>query len=379
MEDYIRLLRNASDRMDLKGLRVGLLYWDNFKGVLNLQQLFEYLGFEVVSFPYNHKLPANLDVVFARGPYGSLVPLANQLIACPAATRPAFVYLMVEPLPHPGLPEWLRYRAGQARSLVGRLSYQQGPSGEWEVRSRYPLSWIKAHRFIYYGDMHWMRSEGILSVLAIASKWNAEFLDARGFDPLVLPLCYPRDPQVDFRQERDIPVLWLGKAGSDRRKRILNRVREDLRKRGIELMVIDGIENQYVFGKKRDALLSRTKIVLNILRNWWDDNSMRYLLAMPKGALVVTEPTLPHTSFQPGQHLVQSPIDEIADKICYYLDHEQERLEIVERAYDEITRYSSADVMHWVFEKAVAARQNLLPAASFPVEGLPIELNIPKM
>lgn len=371
MDTPISAQIESAEKMDLEGLRVGLLYWNNYNAVRNLEDVFAHMGFETTIFPYNTTIPEGLDVIFVRGPYGSLAPLGKQLTATPAHRRPAFVYVMVEPLPHPGLPEWLRRAAGWSRSAVERIAYRQAPDGVWKAVPSFPLSMLKAYRFNYYGDLMWMQREGILTVLGIPSRWNVDFLRQRGFDPLYLPLSIPKDPTVNFRNERDIPVLWLGKPGSGRRARILKRVREDLKQRGVELMVIDGIEHPYVFGKKRDLLLSRTKIVLNILRNWWDDNSMRYVLSMPKGALVVGEPTLPHTAFVPGVHLVQAPIEQIADQICYYLEHEEERLQIVERAYEEITRYSPVDIMHAVFERAVRQRQSGLVTTSMFVERLP--------
>ena len=131
------------------------------------------------------------------------------------------------------------------------------------------------------------------------------------------------DEWDNLELERDIPVLWLGKAGSSRRKSLLHKTRAELRTHGIEMLVIDGVENPYIFGKDRDNLLSRTKIVLNLVRAWWDDNSLRYTLVAPKRALIVTEPTLPHTDFMPGVHLVEAPVNQLADTILYYLNHEE--------------------------------------------------------
>jgi hypothetical protein len=364
-----------SAKMDLKGLRVGLLYWEKINTILSYKQLFEYMGFEVTSFLHDEKLPDGIDVVFARGPNGSLAPLAKQLHNLPSPKRPPLIYLLTEPLPNPKIPQWFLYWAGRARSRIERLSYRQMESGNWEIITRFSTSRLKAHRFNYYGDLLWMRSRGILSVLGISSQWNADFLRSKGFDPLVLPICYPAHIPVDFNQERDIPVLWIGKPGTERRRRILQRIRKDLKERGVEMTMIDGIENPYVFGKKRDALLSRTKIVLNIIRQWWDDNSLRYLLAIPKGTMIVTEPTLPHTAFKHGQHLVEAPIEKIADEICYYLAHEEERMQIVQRAYQELTRLSPMDVMHTAFEKAVISAPSRIPSAALPIDDLPYKVN----
>jgi hypothetical protein len=344
--------------MDVNGLRVGVVYWveKSEEITASLCWRLERLGCEVVNLAYNARLPQGLDVVVVQGPYGSLSPLGNQLIACPQSQCPALVYLMSEQLPNPDLPEWLRYAIGLARSRIERFAFRQQAAGEW--RPHPSLKWLtaKGHRFKYYGDLYWMRRQGILSVLGVWSRWTADWLRTRGFDPVVLTAAHLPGPQDDLKIERDIPVLWLGKTGSARRGRLLERVRADLRERGVELLVIDGAEHPYVFGEKRAALLSRTKIVLNILREKWDDNSMRFALAIPRRALIVTEPMLPHTDFLPGVHLVEARVEQMADTMCYYLSHEEERRQIVEQAYELITRQPAENLVS-LLRQAVIARQ----------------------
>jgi hypothetical protein len=127
------------------------------------------------------------------------------------------------------------------------------------------------------------------------------------------------------------------------------------------MMVVDGVEHPYVFGEDRIILLNRTKIVLNLLRTPWDDNSMRYCLAAPNRALVVTEPTLPHTDFTPGVHLVEAPAEQITDTICYYLAHEEERCQIVDRAYQLVTtELTMAKSAAQILERTVLIRESIL-------------------
>lgn len=358
MREEIVQTSETSIKVNISGLRVGVIYWQKGEIIRELSRLLENLGCEVICFPFDARLPEDLDVVLAIGPYGSLVPLTNQLLACPISRRPAFAFLMSEQLPNPRLPEWFRYGVGMMRSRAERLAFHQQAPGEWRLRPWLSLLTAKATRFRYYGDLYWLHREGILSVLGISSQWTADFLRARGFDPFVQYLGYHPDQWTDLRLDRDVPVLWLGKTGTARRGRLLKRVRAELRERGVEMLVIDGVENPYVFGKERTFLLKRTKIVLNLLRIDWDDNSMRYALAMPRGALVVTEPTYPHTNFIPGVHLVETPIEQMADTICYYLSHEEERQRIVDRAYQLITKHSVVEEMIQILEKAAIARQN---------------------
>jgi hypothetical protein len=246
-----------------------------------------------------------------------------------------------EQLPDPRLPEWLRRAAGIARSRVERFAYTKNKQGQWRL-SPY-LRWLTTRftRFRYYGDLYWLCRNDILSTLAIASAWTSVRLRERGFDVITVPAFgFPLIPEwgANLGLTRDIAVLWLGKVGSKRRARLLQRVRTHLRQRGIEMMVIDGVENPYVFGKSRTILLNRTKVVLNLLREPWDENAGRYYLAGLNRALIVTEPTLPHhPAFVPGVHLVEASVEHMADTICYYLTHEDERERIVEQAYQLVT------------------------------------------
>lgn len=340
-------------------LRTGVVFWRSGDGIGKaLSMKLEYLGCEVVTFLHNELLPPDLDVVFIYGPYGSFIPVANQLLEYPAAERPSLVLMMSEQLPNPELPEWVRYWGAKFRSYMERMAYREEEPGKWRVRPW--MRWVtrKGFRFRHYGDLFWLHRKGLLSSLVISSLWTAESLRKRGFDPTVFPLSYEANERDNMDVERDIPVLWLGKLGSPRRERILKRIRAELRARGVEMMFIDGVEAPYVFGEERRELLNRTKIVLNLLREKWDDNSMRYVLSMPQGALVVTEPTLPHTPFVSGEHLVSAPIEEITDTICYYLEHEEERRQIADQAYQAITRHSRVESLRKLLEQIARERKS---------------------
>lgn len=340
-------------------LRVGVVYWQQNDG-LGTQTcgILENLGHEAINFLYDAKLPQDLDVVFTYGPFGSLVPLANQLLACPPTKRPLFIWWITEQLPNPALPEWILYGGGRLRSRVERLAFRQRTIGEWQLKPR--LRWLaaKAHRFRYYGDLHWLRRTGILSILVTGSPWRADFLRVRGFDPFVPPSPNYRPKWgADLKLERDIPVLWLGKIATRRRKRLLHRVRTEMRQRGVEILVVDGIENPYIFGEERTILLNRTKIVLNLLRAKWDNHAGRYALAAQNRALIVTEPSYPHTSFLPEVHFVEAPIERMTDTICHYLENEDERQQIVERAYQFIRKTSREEIFVQLLEQAAIMRR----------------------
>jgi hypothetical protein len=196
------------------------------------------------------------------------------------------------------------------------------------------LAWLTGglHRFRYYGDIWRYRRAGLIDVLAVWSPQVGDELTRRGFAPIVVGMGYYPDCGRDLGLMRDIDVLWLGRPGSRRRQRLVERVRRELARRGISLMVVDGVEHPYVFGEARTRLLNRTKIMLNLLRQTWDDNSMRFFFAAANGALVVSEPTLRHSDFTAGVHLVEAPVGRLAETVQAFLEDEPRRKAIVERA-----------------------------------------------
>ena len=310
-----------------------MLFWVEDDGLsVNAARYLEGLGYRVTPFLYNRAIPEGVDIVAINGPFNSLAPLCLQLISRRREQRPAVVFTHTEQFPNFNLPEWLRRPFSHARSAIERSGYLK-TGAEWTVRPGFRPLLTKAHRYRYYGDLFWMRRTGILSALIVHSEWTAALLRRRGFDVLVPPMMgLSADWGQDLALTRDIPVLWLGKIGSSRRRNLLRQLRADLQQRGLDLYMVDGEENPYIFGDERTRLLNRTRIMVNILREPWDDNSMRYYLAAANGCLIITEPTLPHTRLLRGKHLIEVPVHEMGDTICRYLDNEPERSRIARQA-----------------------------------------------
>jgi hypothetical protein len=344
--------------MNKSEMFVGMVNWGRETELLsNMLDTFQHFGCRTTSFSAKSQLPQGLDLVIAVGPFGSLTPITNQLADYPISRRPKFLLWMTEQLPNPALPEWIRYPVSAARSYVDWLSYRRNEQNQWIEDHRFSRLTSKAYRFRYYGDLFRLKKANILTVLAVGSDWIANYLRVRGLEPVVAYIGSHPSWGEDLGIERDIPVVWIGKFVSSRRRHVFELIRTELRQRGVELKVIDGIENPPVFGHERTVLLNRTKIVLNILREKWDNHSLRYFLAAQNGALIVTEPTLPHTPFQVGKHLVRAEIDHIVDTMMYYLNHEDERLQISKQAYQlvstELTMKNSVErIIHAINEKS---------------------------
>jgi hypothetical protein len=343
----------------MNSLRVGFYNWHQNSDIISLMMNeFQNTGCKIIQIKAEERLPNELDVVLACGPFGSLVPVAQPLLSIPRAQRPVFVLWMTEQLPDPAIPHWVQYPLGLLRTQLERWAYQERADGVWTLNPRFRKLAQKATRFRYYGDLYWLNSQGVLSVLAVGSQWIADYLKARNIDTLVAYIGSNPAWGSDLNLERDIPVLWIGKMGTDRRKKLLDRLRVDLRGRGVEVLVIDGVEHPYVFGQERTILLNRSKIVINLLREKWDNHSLRYFLAAQNKAAVVTEPTYPHTPFQPGVHLIQSGIDDMANTIYATLANEDERSRIAANAHQLVmTELTMRRSVEKILEKVHAARK----------------------
>jgi hypothetical protein len=202
------------------------------------------MGYKVVNFFFDEKLPPDLDLIFAYGPYGSFVPLVRQLLSRPRDQRPPLVLHHAEQFPNPDFPEWFRYSLGSARTALERLAYYQDASGCWRVRPALRQITRKAYRFRYYGDIFWLRQTGVLTLLSFVTPWTAEYMRARGFNTFSTDgMGYPMKPEwgAELHLERDVPVLWLGTIASKRRAQLLQRIRAELSARGVDIRVIDGV------------------------------------------------------------------------------------------------------------------------------------------
>jgi hypothetical protein len=316
-------------------LRTGIVEWapgDELVGLIADEVA--HLGHDVTKLPPSGPLPSGLEVLLVFGPFGTIAPLMAQLKAQPSARRPTLVWWLTEQLWHPALPHWIARGAAELRSGAERLVARAGSNADpsrWQW-----LTW-RALRFRYYGDLLWLQRHGLLSVLAVPSQWLGEFLRGRGFEVTTVFIGAHPSFAAASSPERDIPVLWLGTHGSPRRRRCLQRITEELARRGVEVMLIDGVRHPPVHGAERAHLLGRSKIVLNLMRRPRDCNLLRFILSAPNRTLMISEPMLPHYPVHDGIHFVAAPLDGMADAVCRYLKDEPARNRITEQAHRLVT------------------------------------------
>jgi hypothetical protein len=297
------------------------------------------LGYQPLHFQIGSLIPEKADVVFSFGPYGNFLTIPRQLAKMPLDQKPIFVHWNTEGIPDLRIPWKIMSSIAEWRSWLGRIQDSRNGSARILANERLlSLHESRMLRFRYLGDYYYALRRGWLDIFADTSEIYAKIHRQHGLPTIVAHWGATSQWYKDLGLERDIDVLWMGTRGTKRRSVILDRVRSELETHGVRMHVADGKENPFIFGDQRIYYLNRSKITLNITRTWYDDNFSRIALAAPNRSLIVSEPVLPHCpSFIAGTHYASAPVERLAETILYYLDHEEERLQIVENAYHLVT------------------------------------------
>ncbi len=293
------------------------------------------LSYHPVHFQIGSPIPEKAGVIFSYGPYGNFLTIPRQLAKIHPERRPIFVHWNTEGIPDLRIPWRLMSLVSGWRSWLGRVHDARNGS----VRTRGTeklLSFIEPRmwRFRYLGDYYYALRQGWLDIFADTSAIYADLHRQHGLPTIVAHWGATPRWYKDLNLNRDIDVLWMGTRGTKRRSLLLDRVRDELGAYKVRIHIADGKENPFIFGDERIRYLNRSKITLNLTRTWYDDNFSRLALAAPNRSLTISEPLLPHCPpLIAGTHYVSAPVASLARTIVYYLEHEAERLRIVEDAY----------------------------------------------
>lgn len=308
--------------------RIGIMRWPIGQGITNaIMQDLSGLGHEVHGFTFDAHIPTNIDLLFLHGPYAPFLPLLEKINQ--RSRRPKVIFWHTEGLPDLNLP-WTAMRSGATlRSSISRWGGDRLPK---TVHNR-------ATRFRVLGDLIYAYRKGWIDLLADVSAVYAQRFNQHGLPTLFAPFGSHPAWHQDMHLERDIDVLWMGKWGSQRRKNILQRLRQELQANGVNIYMADNVEKPFIYGVERTRFLNRAKITLNLLRTWYDENSLRFCLAAPNRSLCMSEPLLNHVPhYQVGKHYISAPIDQLTDTILYYLKNEDERQAITTQAHALLTQ-----------------------------------------
>lgn len=191
-------------------------------------------------------------------------------------------------------------------------------------------------RYEIFGRYAWFREnmpKGWLDHVIVNTAPKGEFLSTMGIQSERVPMGYHPILGTDMNTKRDIDVLMVGEVAYGRRRDIVEAVERRLVPMGIGVTVVKGS----CYGQERTDLFNRAKISLNIPRFQWDIPTIRFFISMACGTLAVSEEMGSTWPFENGKHMVQASAKELPDLIAYYLEHNDERMEITRAAHDLIT------------------------------------------
>lgn len=205
--------------------------------------------------------------------------------------------------------------------------------------------------FTPWFELFCQRAKECKGVLDITEQTTKAFR-SRGLPAIHLPLGYASVFEAgvkDQPENQPNDLVFLG-SYSPRRELFISR-NADLFNRHNTHITITRLEKPkflktpgFYANEKRNQLLRSSKILINIHA---EDNAyfewLRVMMTLANRCLFMTElsdhiePLINH------KHIVMTDIEDIPAQCDYYLTHEDERLKIVNRAYDFVTRYFNTE------------------------------------
>ena len=290
---------------------------------------------------FSNSSPLELDkcdfIVFC-GPMQSMIPTIAR-ISKKIKISPLIIWF-TEQTPSPDSSKFAIYLAAKIRySLEEFVHLHKVP--HWVSNSKdFPLFLKRAGRIRALGEMLTLKSRNLLTLICTFTNTNAIFFEQFHLPVTVIPMGYHPQWGEDICLEKDIDVVFLGSTRDYRRRNIISELENKLSSKGIRFVIKDGSTKYgYIYGKERTILLNRTKIMLNIMRQPWDDPIFRLLLAAPNKAMLLSEKVHPMSMgpFQDGRHFAMVNLSEMAEAIEYFLSNSHEREQIAKRAYEYVT------------------------------------------
>jgi hypothetical protein len=253
--------------------------------------------------------------VFLRGTAGWYPRTVERLAKLPPDQRARVLLWVTEPLPPPrasGLPP-----SRLSLRDVAKLVLRDARANDQRTNLRRTLSLREA-----FPD----------AVVAVTTRAKVETLAERGIDVPLVPLGtrYARDqPGAVDPVDRDVDVLFVGDLNVPHRRRALRR----LDRAGVNVLARGGWSSTHgLWGDERDALLRRTKLLLNISRHPGNYADSRLGLGAVYGAVVVSEPLYGAEPWVAGVHYEEAPLDGLPALIGELLRDDERRARIAAAA-----------------------------------------------
>lgn len=255
---------------------------------------------------------------------------------------PCWSYLLgrwAQPLdPLVGMPGFLKRRVRDQLGLAAErliLSHESRQAQLHPVGLRLMLEQLPWYRSACQGPNRWIDR----SACSVATRVQA--LADLGAPADFIPLGYHPIWGEELPGERDIDVLFIGRLNGAARNQALERVAEPLRKRGHVVHV----QSEGCFGDQRTALVSRARVVLNLLGFPWEFPGMRLLFSIGCGAVVVSESCGDTQPWVPGVHFVPATVETMPEVIAGLLANEPRRRAFAHSARTAMLRENSAQRM----------------------------------
>jgi SAM-dependent methyltransferase len=178
------------------------------------------------------------------------------------------------------------------------------------------------------------------------------------YPPIHVPLGYvPQLSRIKSRKTQDIDVLFYGSL-NERRSHII----KALKSAGVKVHTAFG-----VYGKERDELIARSKIVLNVHfynAKIFEIVRVSYLLANSKA--VVTECS---SGTEIEQELADSvlglPYESLVGGCLSLLQHEEDRHELETRGFQQFSQQKESDILSKAIQETLSTATNT-GGADFP-------------
>jgi hypothetical protein len=245
---------------------------------------------------------------------------------------------------HPRLRRWLAATPPSQRPLTALWHIEPLPPSRASGLPWEPLSWREHWRIlrrnhratdIYTNSRILLEAVGKqwLDLVITSTRGRQEYLRENGVPAEWVPIGLLPSYGRPLDKLRDIDVLFLGDLRVPRRQRFFRQ----LRRAGIAVDARGDFNDPKLYGEHRTQLLNRVKIFLNFPKSGGELSGLRNLIGMVNKTLLISEPIYRPEPYLPGVHFEMCPVEEMPDLIRHYLQHEEQRLAMVERAYQFAT------------------------------------------
>ncbi|MBN1667733.1 MAG: glycosyltransferase family 1 protein [Anaerolineales bacterium] len=294
--------------------------------------------------PSSDKSLHEYDFLLLYGPMLPITPLSTWLTKQRMAVPP-ILFWFTEQLHRPQYSKIQRKIA----KLRAQAEIKFGTASPFIQRySNLTLRLLRAGRLRAFGEILNLNDLGYLKHVFVFSQTHLNYFRQSNLPVDLIPMGYHPQFGQNLRIKKDIDVVFLGSTRDHRRRKLIQEIHEDLHSLGIHFEIRDGSsQHGYAFGEQRTRLINRSRIMLNIMRQPWDDPCFRMLLAAPNRSLLISESLLPASTglFTPGEHLITANLGAIVDTISRYLSDVPARERIVEKAYDLVTNGMTMEAM----------------------------------